>query len=104
MIRLRKRAGLTQEKLAELLHTKKSNISRLESANSNMSPKLSTIEEYAKAVGYKIKINFVPNEYRESHNQLSTFFNQGIWKESEFKGKFNSQFKLLTLSVPFGDG
>ena len=61
MIRLRKRAGLTQEKLAELLHTKKSNISRLESVNSNMSPKLSTIEEYAKTVGYKIKINFVPN-------------------------------------------
>ena len=61
MIRLRKRAGLTQEKLAELLHTKKSNISRLESVNSKMSPKLSTIEEYAKAVGYKIKINFVPN-------------------------------------------
>ena len=61
MIRLRKMAGLTQEKLAELLHTKKSNISRLESVNSNMSPKLSTIEEYAKAIGYKIKINFVPN-------------------------------------------
>jgi transcriptional regulator with XRE-family HTH domain len=61
MIRLRKRAGLTQEKLAELLNTKKSNISRLESVNSKMSPKLSTIEEYAKAVRYKIKINFVPN-------------------------------------------
>ena len=66
MIRLRKRAGLTQEKLAELLHTKKSNISRLESVNSKMSPKLSTIEEYAKAIGYKIKINFVPNN-TENH-------------------------------------
>jgi hypothetical protein len=31
-----------------------------------MSPKLSTIEEYAKAIGYKIKINFVPNN-TENH-------------------------------------
>jgi len=60
LISLRKEAGLTQENLAEVLHTKKSNISRLENANSEISPKLSTIEEYAKAVGYKVEINFVP--------------------------------------------
>ena len=60
LIKLRKRAGLTQEELAEKLHTKKSNISRLENVNSKISPKLSTIEEYAKAVGYKIEIDFVP--------------------------------------------
>jgi len=34
MIALRKKAGLTQEQMAELLGTKKSNISRLESLNS----------------------------------------------------------------------
>ena len=61
MIRLRKRAGPDARKAAELLHTKKSNISRLESVNSKISPKLSTIEKYAKAIGYKMKINFVPN-------------------------------------------
>jgi len=60
LIALRKEAGLTQENLAEILHTKKSNISRLENVNSKVSPKLSTIEEYAKAVGYKVEINFVP--------------------------------------------
>jgi hypothetical protein len=27
---------------------------------SSSSPKLSTIEEYSKAIGYKIEINFVP--------------------------------------------
>jgi transcriptional regulator with XRE-family HTH domain len=38
------------------LHTQKSNISRLENVNSKISPKLSTIEEYAKAVGFKLDI------------------------------------------------
>ena len=59
LIKIRKDAGLTQEELAEILHTKKSTISRLENVNSKISPKLSTIEEYAKAVGYKLEINFV---------------------------------------------
>ena len=60
LIALRKEAGLTQEEVAELLHTQKSNISRLENVNSKMSPKLSTIEDYAKAIGYKVKISFEP--------------------------------------------
>ena len=59
LIALRKEAGLTQEGLAEILHTKKSNISRLENVNSKISPKISTITEYAKAVGYNVEINFV---------------------------------------------
>jgi len=71
LIRLRKRAGLTQEALAEILHTQKSNISRLESVNSKISPKLSTIEEYAKAVGFKVEISFVPNN-ATSHTSHST--------------------------------
>ena len=62
LINLRKKAGLTQEELAEILKTQKSNISRLENVNSSSSPKLSTIEEYAQAVGYKVEINFVPIE------------------------------------------
>ncbi|NJL51935.1 MAG: helix-turn-helix transcriptional regulator [Hydrococcus sp. SU_1_0] len=60
LIAIRTKAGLTQEELAEKLHTKKSNISRLENVNSSSSPKLSTIEEYADAVGYRVEINFVP--------------------------------------------
>ncbi len=59
LITLRKEAGFTQEDLAKLLHTQKSNISRLESVNSKNSPRLSTIEEYAHAVGYNVEINFV---------------------------------------------
>ena len=60
LIALRKEAGLTQEELADMLHTQKSNISRLENVNSPTSPKLSTIEDYAKAIGYKVKISFEP--------------------------------------------
>ena len=60
LIALRQQAGLTQEQIAFVLHTQKSNISGLENANSTISPKLSTIEQYANAVGYDIEINFVP--------------------------------------------
>ena len=60
LVAIRQSAGLTQEELAAKLHTSKSNISRLESVNSVISPKLSTITDYAKAVGYDLKIEFIP--------------------------------------------
>jgi len=60
MIAMRKAAGLTQEQMAELLGTKKSNISRLESVNSENSPKLSTLEDYARVLGYTVKVAFEP--------------------------------------------
>ena len=60
MIALRKRAGLTQEQIADLLGTKKSNISRLESINSDISPRLVTIEAYARVLGYSMKVEFEP--------------------------------------------
>ena len=68
LVALRQSAGLTQEELAERLSTKKSNISRLESVNSTISPKLSTIADYAKAVGYELKIDFIPRDEKK-HNQ-----------------------------------
>ena len=65
LIALRQEAGFTQEQIAEILQTNKSNISRLESVNSSNSPKLSTLTDYAAAMGYKLKIEFVPdNEVR----------------------------------------
>jgi DNA-binding XRE family transcriptional regulator len=63
LIALRQKAGLTQEQIAEVLHTKKSNISRLENANSVNSPKISTIEQYADAIGYDIEIKFIPKKH-----------------------------------------
>lgn len=60
MIAMRTAAGKTQEQMAELLGTKKSNISRLESVNSSVSPRLATVEEYARALGYRVKVEFEP--------------------------------------------
>ncbi len=59
LIAMRKEAGLTQEKLAELMGTKKSNISRLESFKSSISPRLETLINYAKATGHELKVDFV---------------------------------------------
>lgn len=58
MIALRQKAGVTQAQMAELMGTRKSNISRLESLNSESSPRLATIESYAAALGYSIKLKF----------------------------------------------
>ncbi len=60
------RDSFTQEQIADVLHTQKSNISRLENANSVNSPKLSTIEQYADAVGYDVEIKFTP---KRAHNK-----------------------------------
>ena len=58
MIALRKAAGMTQEQMAERLGTQKGNISRLESIHSDSSPRLTTVEDYARALGYKVKVEF----------------------------------------------
>lgn len=62
LIALRQKAGFTQEQVAEILHTNKSNISRLESVESEISPKLSTLTDYAEAIGYHLRIDFVPKK------------------------------------------
>ena len=64
LIKIRKEAGLTQEEIAEILHTKKSNISRLENVHSKISPTLSTIEAYANAAGYNREVKFIPQAHQ----------------------------------------
>lgn len=58
MIALRKKAEVTQGQMADLLGTKKSNISRLKSLDSNVSPRLATVEDYTHTLGYSIKNPF----------------------------------------------
>mgnify|MGYP001550652790 CR=1 FL=1 len=62
MIAMRKQAGLTQEEMAERLGTKKSNISRLESLSAENSPRLATLEAYARALGHSLDVQFKPLE------------------------------------------
>ncbi len=61
LIKARKEAGLTQEEIAKRLNTKKSNISRLESFSNTSSPRLSTIINYAKALGFELQIKLLKN-------------------------------------------
>lgn len=61
MLIARKRAGLTQKQIAELMGTKSSAITRLESALSSgiHSPSLKTLKKYAHAVHCNLEIKFV---------------------------------------------
>jgi DNA-binding XRE family transcriptional regulator len=57
MIKARLEANMSQEDVAQALHTKKSNISRLESPNARHLPNLKTLMAYAKAVGWNLEIS-----------------------------------------------
>lgn len=59
LIRMRQESGLSQEDVAALLHTRKSAITRLEDVHSKVSPSLAAIEQYAKAVGYRVELRFL---------------------------------------------
>jgi ribosome-binding protein aMBF1 (putative translation factor) len=56
----REKAGLTQEQVAERLETKKSAISRIE--NSAGSIRFSTLERYARAIGWQLSLELRPPE------------------------------------------
>jgi len=53
----REASGLTQEEIAERLHTKKSAISRIENHSEDI--KLSTLEKFASVLGRKIEVSIV---------------------------------------------
>ena len=55
---VRGRAGLTQEQVAQLMHTTQSNIARLEAGRTV--PSTRTLERFARAVGTRLKISFEP--------------------------------------------
>lgn len=61
MLEARKRAGMTQEQVAEKMGTKATAITRLESANSLHSPKVETLRKYAEAVGCRLNIELIPD-------------------------------------------
>lgn len=61
---LRKKAGLTQKQLAELIGTKQSNIARIENADYTRYT-LTTLEKVTKAFKAKLEIKIVPGSQRE---------------------------------------
>lgn len=65
---LRKRAGLTQKELAELVGTKQSNIARIESADYT-GYTWKTLEKITKALKARLEIKIVPiKDYNKSAN------------------------------------
>jgi ribosome-binding protein aMBF1 (putative translation factor) len=62
MIEARAHAGLTQEELAQRMHTTQAVIARLESGR--VKPSTRTLERLAAATGMKLRISFEPMEAR----------------------------------------
>lgn len=56
LILIRKKAGLTQDEVAQKMGTQKSNISRLE--NGAVNPNWKTLQNYAHACGFQISMKF----------------------------------------------
>jgi len=65
--KLREKAHLTQEQVAERMDTHKPVISRLESVNANIKhlPSLLTLIKYADAIGYRLNISFIPGKRKK---------------------------------------
>jgi len=62
MIQARAHAGLTQEQLAERMHTTQAVIARLESGR--VKPSTRTLERLAAATGMRLRISFEPSSAR----------------------------------------
>lgn len=60
MIEARAAAGLTQQQLAERMHTTQTVIARLESGK--VKPSTRTLEKFAAAIGMRLRISFEPIE------------------------------------------
>jgi len=63
MIKARRLAGLSQKEIAQRMGTKQAAIARLESSSGKVkhSPSLATLQRYAKAIGCRLDIKFIPN-------------------------------------------
>ena len=66
VLKARTELGLTQAEVAARVGTTQSAIARLESAESNHSPSIATLQKYAKALGYKVEIRLVKQERRQT--------------------------------------
>ncbi len=65
MLQAREAKNKTQQEVADLMKTSKSTVSRLESSvnsSTKHSPTLSTLRRYAHALGYRVKITFIPKK------------------------------------------
>jgi transcriptional regulator with XRE-family HTH domain len=66
VLKARAATGLTQAEVAARIGTTQSAIARLESAEARHSPSIATLQKYAKALGYKVRIRLVKGERQPS--------------------------------------
>lgn len=59
VLKARAESGLTQAEVAERVGTTQSAIARMESGSLRHSPSISTLQKYAKALGYRVEVRFV---------------------------------------------
>ena len=59
VLKARAESGLTQAEVAARAGTTQSAIARLESAVPKHSPSIATLQQYAKAMGYRVRISLV---------------------------------------------
>lgn len=64
MLKMRKKTGLNQSQIAEIMGTKQASVTRLESSLSSgrHSPSLATLKKYANALGCHLDIKLVKKE------------------------------------------
>jgi len=67
VLKARSAAGLTQAEVAARIGTTQSAIARLESPTSRRFPSVETLQKYARALGCRMEIKFVPDESQAKH-------------------------------------
>jgi len=66
-LKARKMTGLTQDEIARRMKTSRPVVARIESGGQKHSPSIRTLQKYASAVGFRLKIDLVTDLGRRIH-------------------------------------
>jgi len=70
----REKRHMTQDDVAEIMHTKKPAISRLEGSEDTKSfPSLLTLVKFASAIGYELKVKLTPSRALDKYKDIPNF-------------------------------
>ncbi len=72
VLKARAAAGLTQAEVAARIGTTQSAIARLESPTNRRFPSVETLQKYARALGCRVEIKFVPDERKARRSSKHT--------------------------------
>lgn len=67
ILKARAAAGLTQADVAARIGTTQSAVARLESASGRHSPSIATLQRYASALGYKLRVRLIKGHGLTTH-------------------------------------